>query len=78
MVFHVGSETVNVYADLARVIKRNASRLEEAAKLYLKAASLEVRPSTITYWYVLNQAVYVSIVIYCAIYTHLEWVYCGV
>ena len=52
MVFHVGSETVNVYADLARVIKRNASRLEEAAKLYLKAASLEVRPSTITYWYV--------------------------
>ena len=51
MTLNVGNEVVNVYGDLANLIKTNTSRLGEAAALFSKAASLEVKRSKIAYWY---------------------------
>ena len=52
--FNVGSEMVNVYSDLASIIKRNATRQEEAATLFMKAASVEESPSRTAHWYIRN------------------------
>ena len=55
MSVRMGHNTLNVYADLAAVVKRDSSRQEEAAKLFIKAASLEENSSFTAHWYVLLQ-----------------------
>lgn len=48
----VGSRTVNMYAELAGIIKFNASRLEEAIVLFSSAISVEVTPVMQARWLV--------------------------
>ena len=52
MSFNVGNRLINVYGELANVIKLNASRLEEAVQFYSKATSLETSTPKKAYWYV--------------------------
>ena len=51
MSIRVGHTTVNVYKDLAKLLKEDPARLEEAATLFLKAISLEHPDSRLSVWY---------------------------
>ena len=51
MALHVGHTSVNVYKDLARVLKEDDSSLEEAAYLFIKAISLKDKASSASEWY---------------------------
>ena len=52
MSFSVGSRIVNVYGELANIVKFNDSRLEEAIMLYSRAISVEGSPSMQAQWLV--------------------------
>ena len=51
MALRVGHTSVNVYKDLARVLKEDDTRLEEAAYFFLKAISLKDKDSSASEWH---------------------------
>lgn len=51
MSIRVGHTTVNVYKDLAKLLKEDPARLEEAARLFIKAISLEHPESRLSVLY---------------------------
>ena len=52
MSISTATKVVNIYGELANVIKYNSSRLEEAVLLFSKAMSIEFTPAMQSYWYV--------------------------